>query len=293
LVVAPTHVEGENVTSLIRAELKRSGKLSQEERLLVTHKPMQWTDAEKADAARYSPGDVIRFHRTARSGTKKFNAGEAVRVTARTPQNGITVEPVSGNGPARTLPMNKAKSFSVFQERVLPVATGDLIRITASSRTLDGKHRINNGAAYCVNGFTKEGHLKLSNGWVISRDAATITHGYTTTSHVSQGRSVDTVLVAQGWESLGASSAKQLYVSISRGKRAVRVYTNDQRILKEALRQHDNRPSAREVMGRSGHRLEQAAYALQRLRHYESLREAAQQPQHRKTPSGMRPLYAR
>jgi ATP-dependent exoDNAse (exonuclease V) alpha subunit len=52
----------------------------------------------------------------------------------------------------------------------------------------------------------------------ISRGYGNLTYGYCNTSHVSQSKTVDRVLVAQSLQSLGATSTVQFYVSMSRAR---------------------------------------------------------------------------
>ncbi|MEI8022502.1 MAG: ATP-binding domain-containing protein, partial [Schlesneria sp.] len=125
---------------------------------------------------------------------------------------------------------------------------GDTIRITQNGQTQDTKHRLNNGALYEIESFTKKGDVKLSNGWVVGRDFGHWTHGYATTSHASQGKTVDQVFVAQSSTSLPASSLEQFYVSVSRARQNVTIYTDDKEALREAVQESSRRLSATELV---------------------------------------------
>jgi hypothetical protein len=76
---------------------------------------------------------------------------------------------------------------------------------------------------------------------VIPENYRTFTHGYAVTSHAAQGKTVDEVLVVASSRSLPAINQQQFYVSISRGRDACRVFTDDA----EMLRSHVTRSSAR------------------------------------------------
>ena len=130
----------------------------------------------------------------------------------------------------------------------MSVAAGDVVRFTANGTSLDG-HRINNGSVYKVKGFDKVGNLVLDNHWTVAKDFRHLTHGYASTSHASQGKTVDRVLVAMGSESRGAINAEQFYVSVSRGKESTRIYT-DMALseLRDAIARTDSRKSATELM---------------------------------------------
>jgi len=75
-----------------------------------------------------------------------------------------------------------------------------------------------------------------------------IGHGYVVTSHASQGKTVDTVLLAVGQESFAAANKEQFYVSVSRGKEAVRLYTDDKEAMLDAIKGSSARLSASELM---------------------------------------------
>jgi hypothetical protein len=128
------------------------------------------------------------------------------------------------------------------------LAAGDKIRITQNGFTRDGKHRLNNGAVYQLKGFTKTGDLKLTNGWLIGKDYGNLAHGYCQTSHVAQSKTVDRVFVAQSAASLGASSAEQFYVSVSRARESVTVYTDDKARLAETIQSSGARMTAHELL---------------------------------------------
>jgi hypothetical protein len=101
---------------------------------------------------------------------------------------------------------------------------------------------------YQVKGFTKSGDLKLTNGWVIDKNYGNLAHGYCQTSHVAQSKTVDRVFVAQSVASLGASSAEQFYVSVSRARDNVAIYTDDKARLAEAIQSSGARMTAHEML---------------------------------------------
>ena len=110
------------------------------------------------------------------------------------------------------------------------------------------KTRLNNGAIYEVDGFTASGDIRLANGFVVPKDYGGLAHGYVVTSHASQGKTVDQVLIALGSESLAAASREQFYVSVSRGREGVKLYTDDKAAMMEAVQASCARLSATELM---------------------------------------------
>ncbi len=75
----------------------------------------------------------------------------------------------------------------------------------------------------------------LENGWTVGKDFGHLAHGYVVTSHASQGKTVDRVFVGQSSQSFPASSREQFYVSASRAREQVIIYTDDKEALLEAV----------------------------------------------------------
>lgn len=127
------------------------------------------------------------------------------------------------------------------------LGTGDRIRITGNGKAMDGIHLFN-GTAYDVTGFDRQGNIKLSNGSTLSAGYGHFTHGYVATSHSSQGKTADKVIISQSSMSFRASSMEQLYVSVSRGRQAVSIYTDDKESMMQAVHRSSQRVSATELV---------------------------------------------
>jgi hypothetical protein len=143
-----------------------------------------------------------------------------------------------------TIPTELADRFEVYRPVALPLAAGDRVRITAGGKTKDGKHRLNNGSLLTVQGFTRSGDIIVDHGWVIDRDFGHLTHGYCTTSHASQGATVDKVFVAIASESLPATNERTAYVALTRGREQAMVFTDDRIALLKAAAREDEPLSA-------------------------------------------------
>ena len=240
LVISPTHAEGERVTREIRAKLKAAKKLGGDERELVQLKNLQWTEAQRTEARNYQAGQVVQFHQNAAG----FRRGEQVAVKSHD-ASGVTVE--RQNGGTASLPMDAAARFQVYEARKITLAAGDWLRITQNGFTKE-KQRLNNGDLKQVKGFTKDGDIKLANGWVVSKDYGNLAHGYCLTSYSSQSKGVDCVFVAESSDSFRAADREQFYVSASRFKEALTIYTDDKHQLLEAVRKSSHRPSATDLV---------------------------------------------
>ncbi len=226
LVVSPTHREGEAITGSIRHELRERGKLGGEERSVETLANLNLTEAERGDAVNYADADVLVYHQNAKGHRK----GDRVAVMAA------------------ALPLDQARHFQAFRRARLHLAAGDRVRITRNGKTADGKHALNNGDLYTVAGFDKAGNIQLANGWTVSRDYGHLAYGYVVTSHSSQGKTVQRVIIGQSWDSLPAASEAQFYVSVSRGKENAVIYTDNKAELLAGVSRDEERLTATELL---------------------------------------------
>ena len=224
LVVSPTHAEGNRITQAIRDGLKAKGKLGKE-RIVQTWVPVHLTEAEKTDPTQYEPGAMIQFHQNAVGHSK----GSRLIVDEK-------------NKP----PVELAKRFELYRPVELAVAVGDRLRVTAGGKTRDG-NRLNNGSLLAVKGFTKRGDIVVDHGWVIDKNFGHLTHGYCLTSHASQGVTVDKVFIGLSSESLPATDERTGYVSVTRGREQVQIFTDDKNELLKAVARADQTLSATEL----------------------------------------------
>lgn len=228
LVVSPTHLEGNRLTQEIRKELTRCKVLSGSEKQFTRLVPLNFTEAERADPAMYEPGDIIVFQQNAH-GHKK---GQRLIVNDVPPQDLL----------------QHASRFQVYKSENLPLAKGDRIRFTANAHDKSGKHRLNNGAIHRIKRFNILGDIVLDNGWVVDKKHGFLAPGYVVTSHSSQGKTVDKVIIAESADSLGAASREQFYVSVSRGRYQAKVFTDDREALRDAIGRSNSRLAAVELV---------------------------------------------
>ncbi|GAB5405701.1 MAG: hypothetical protein Aurels2KO_39320 [Aureliella sp.] len=278
LVVAPSIAEKEDVTRAIRGRLKDEGRLGKEELAVDTLKSRGLTQAEKEDARRYKLGDVVEFHARGKGG---FKPGDRAVVT-HAGENAVRVD---SEGVETPLPLSSSNSFDVFESKQDSFSTGDVIKITRNRRAKTGQKRLNNGQKFTVQGFTKDGQMRLGGGLNLDPNWGFFEHGIVTTSYSSQGDTSDRVLVAQSSKSFNASSPEQLYVSISRGRKqaGLEVFTDDAHGLKQAVSRERESKTATELArsqrrgGMKG-RIDQLRHTMTRTRKMmrESVRQVAQ-----------------
>lgn len=244
LIIAPTHAEGDRLTGEIRAALKERGAIGQE-REFITRRSTGWTEAQRGDIRNYQPGMVVEFHQNA----KGFTRGDKAVVAKG--EDGLFLQKEDGTRGA--VPVNQAKRFEVYRTGTMAVARGDRIRVTKNGEArVEGERkgaRLNNGDIFTVEGFTKEGDIRLEKGKVLPKSFGHMSLGYVDTSYASQGKTVDRVFISVGQESLPATNRQQWYVSASRGREMAKLYVEDKGEVRDRIAKTGQRLSAVELTG--------------------------------------------
>jgi conjugative relaxase-like TrwC/TraI family protein len=241
LIISPTHAEGQKLTDEVRTALKERGALG-EERPFIARKSTGWTQAEKSDVRNYQPDMVLEWSQNARG----FKRGEKAVVIEG--ENGLELQKQDGN---RVPLPSQTDRFDVFRTRQIGIAKGDRIRITRNGEAkVEGQAkgtRINNGDIFTVEGFTKEGDIRLEKGRLLPKSWGHMSLGYVDTSYASQGKTTDRVFISVGNESLPAANQQQWYVSASRGRQQAKLYVASKEDVREAISRTGERLSAVEL----------------------------------------------
>jgi hypothetical protein len=107
-----------------------------------------------------------------------------------------------------------------------------------------------NGELLTVRKIQKDGTIETHEGKKVSPSFRTFCHGYVVTSHKSQGRTHEKVIVAS--EQLNAKAA---YVACSRGRSQCLVYTPDKTTMLSTLNRSGDRKAAFDVLNSAAARL--------------------------------------
>ena len=225
LAISPTHAEGDRVVQAVRAQLRAAGVLTGEEQSIERLVNLHFTTAQKTVSATYQTGQLVQFVRR----TGLFGPGERAVIIAKLDAGHLLVQ--RSDGSRERLALKEARAFAVHENSKLTLSVGDKIRVTqngtakSSARSgQDNAVRLDNGTLLTVSGFSASGDIECAGGVVIGRDFGHLASGYCLTSHASQGKTVDHVLIAESSASAqSAGSLKQGYVSLSRGRESVRI----------------------------------------------------------------------
>jgi hypothetical protein len=236
LVVSPDNRSRAEINRAIHAELQGRGLVGREEHRVQTLVPRQdLTGADRAWAARYDAGDVLRYSRASKE--TGIGKGEYARVKEiDAPNNRLTVE--LRDGTERSYDPRRQRGVSVYREEPRGFSVGDRIQFTAPANEL----KVANHELGTVDGIGRDGRmsLKLDGGREVSLDPRQhphLDHGYAVTSHSSQGQTAERVLINVDTE-LGARDLlnnRMAYVSVSRGAHDAQIFTNDREKLPAAL----------------------------------------------------------
>ena len=237
-VMAPSHELRRQINGHVRERLAREGRLhgpAMESERLVSK---GYTNAEKALAANYSPGDVVAFHRPYRRiGVEKGDERVVVGVDRK--RRAVLLDDGRGGRTSwkpREIGGRRGGS-EVYKVEEIELRAGDRIRWTRNDTGLG-----------LVNSRTAE-VLKVANGRVTFRleDGKTLElgrndpqlrhldHAWASTVHAFQGRTVDRVIAAMEARHKHLTTQKSFYVEISRARDRAELVTDDAKALREQL----------------------------------------------------------
>ena len=241
--MAPTHAECRAIAARVRELQKAACLVSSEEHQVVRLERLNLTESQRRDAINYRAGQVVEFHRRARGG---FKSGEKWEVIA-SDEKGVTV---SRAGKQTLLPLAQANSYELCERRDIALAAGDSVRITKNFRC--GAERFTNNELCRVAAIDPAG-IHLDDGRLIKvAEAVHLDQGIAVTSHASQGKTVDQVIVSVPVSAFSQANQAQFYVSMSRARASMHLFTDSKAALKEAVMSPSERLSPYEFISKSG-----------------------------------------
>jgi conjugative relaxase-like TrwC/TraI family protein len=236
-VVSQTWSEIHKVNEQVRSALKSHGLLGTEDRAVTVWETVDLTDAQKRDRRFYKEDAVLVLNRNAGG----FQKGQACRLVAIT-DRGLVLE---GADKLRTVPFRFSDRLTVCQPRELVLATGDRLQLKANGRTRAGQ-RLANGELVTVKKVAANGRITLTDGRVLDRDYRQFVRGFAITSYASQGKTVDHVLFSDSAVK-AATNQQQWYVTISRGRKGIKIFTSDKALLRENIVRSGDRALAMDL----------------------------------------------
>ena len=257
LVVSPDNPSRLEINRQIHKSLQAQGKIDntdQQAKVLVNRHEL--TGADRQWAARYQPGDVVRY--TQGSNRIGVKGGEyAAVVQVQKAQNLLTVR--RDDGKEITYDPKRLRGVNVYQQEDRSFSKGDRVQFTVPFKT----GNVANRELGLVEHIDSAGNirLRLESGKTAQfklRDHPHLDYGYAMTSYTSQGQTVDRVIVhvpAKDQNNSELVNQRFAYVALSRARIDAQVYTNDASTLAERLGRDVSKTSAveQEHFRQSGH----------------------------------------
>ncbi len=240
VVVSQSWNEIHQVNDAIRAALQRAKLVSETETVVTAFQPVDLTNAQKRDRRSYGDDSVLVFNRDVRG----FKAGESARLRALTDTH-LIVESADRIAPILFKHLDRV---TVCQRKELALAAGDRLQLKANSRSVENR-KLANGELVAVSAVHSDGRIMLTDGRTLPPSFRQFVRGYAVTSYASQGKTVDHVLFSDSTIK-AATSAQQWYVTVSRGRKGVHVFTTDKQQLRENIGRSGDRPLAVDLVAR-------------------------------------------
>ena len=228
VIVAPDWADRQELTQLIRAEVKGTGNLAAENRSLPIYVAQT---ANPRLAANYASGDAIQFQAgNEKHGIARDSSAIVVAIEART--NQITIRKGDGEEVSYNPALLKATTMqsAVYREERREIAVGERIQFTVPNKD----QRIRAGSLATVEKIAENGALtvKLDNGKKVELDPAK-------SRHIDYGYAVDgkrtvpaeRVLVSiEGAPEIAQNSA--VHKAIASASRDAAIYISEQAIVR-------------------------------------------------------------
>lgn len=239
VVVSQTWAEVHRINSRVRDALKAKGLLGAQDSVVQVLDKIDLTNAQKRDERFYPQDAVVVFNQKVREAGPgaKGKLGGILKSSVLVEVGGRFV----------TVSDKLLDRISVCQPRELSLAQGDRLHLKAN-RTLASGRRATNGELVTVKSVQPDGGVELTDGRVLDKNFREFLPGYAVTSYGSQGKTVDYVLFSDSTVK-AATNAQQWYVTISRGRRGIRIFTPDKEQLREDVARSGHRPLALEFAG--------------------------------------------
>jgi hypothetical protein len=153
---------------------------------------------------------------------------------------------VEHEGQTAKIPFKQLDKVTVCQRKELALCAGDKLQLKANGRTANNR-KLANGELVTVKEIHPDGRIALADGRVLEKNFRQFVRGYAITSYASQGKSVDYVLFSDSAVK-AATNNQQWYVTISRGKKGIHIFTCDKAELRENITRGGERPLAVDIV---------------------------------------------
>jgi hypothetical protein len=156
---------------------------------------------------------------------------------------------VGNGGVEKQLPFDQTRKFSLFEREKITLAIGDRIRFTKNVKH-QGQKFLNNELRTVLS--IDAGKIIFDKGEIVRNGAPLhLDQGIAVTSHASQAKTVDQVIASVPVRAFSQANEAQLYVSMSRARWAMHVFTDSKVALRDAVTRSSKRLSSWEILDRA------------------------------------------
>lgn len=267
LVVSPDNWSRFEINNRVHAKMQARGIVGEDHKVAVYLPRQDLTGADRQWAAKYEPGDIVRYSQ----GSRKFGLaqGEYARVEKVDVENNLLAVEAE-NGRRVTYNPHELKGVNVYREAERYFGVGDRVQFTAKSSEFDVPNRelgtlklIDENGNLAIR-FDSGDEVKFS-----IEEHRHLDYGYAVTSYSSQSHTVDRVIVhveaQHAHENL--VNRRFAYVSVSRGRYDAQIYTDDIQELKERLSYDHSKTSALSALEKARSRYENAQEVRHEVEH--------------------------
>ena len=238
-VMAPSHALRQAINGHIRERLAREGRLhgpAFEGKRLVSR---GYTNAQKALSGNYAQGDVVVFHRPyKRIGVEKGDERRVIGVDQK--KREVLIDGGEAGEAVRWKPgeiAGRRGGSEIYRAEGIELRAGDRIRWTRNNK---GLGLVNSRTAEVVQVQDARVTFRLEDGKKLELSRGDpqlrhIDHGWASTVHAFQGRTVDNVIAAMEATHPHLTTQKSFYVEISRARDRAELVTDDAKALREQL----------------------------------------------------------
>ena len=241
VVVSQSWSEIHKVNEQVRLGLKAQKLIGEAETTVTALERQDLTDAQKRDKQFYQPESILVFNRP----TAGFKSGSAGKLRGITDKHLL----IEADHRIRPVPFKELDKITVCQPKELSLSNGDRLQLKANAQSQDGR-RLANGELVTVKEIHQDGRIALNDGRVLPKNYRQFVRGYAVTSYAAQGKTVDYVLFSDSAVK-AATNEQQWYVTISRGRKGVKVFTADKIQLRQNITHSGHRPLALDMAGNS------------------------------------------
>jgi ATP-dependent exoDNAse (exonuclease V) alpha subunit len=167
---------------------------------------------------------------------------------------------VKADGKIRPVAFEQLERIVICEVITMALASGDRLLLKANAKTASGLS-LANGELVTVGRVENNGQIVLQDGRILPENYRQFVHGYAVTSYAAQGKTGDYVIFSDS-AIRAATNQKQWYVTISRGRKGIHIFTTDKQQLRENITRSGNRELAMELADEEIHPPRKVAHRL-------------------------------